>query len=170
MLRAASVTVGHLRQSGHGVGDDGQERIEEQRDEGRGRADAAYAKARRQWKLRGEPAERRDQYAEQRHGRDGLHDVEAVEDQRPEARQAMAEKAERNAGHGRRDERAERQGDMALRFIPETVGAAAIFLHEGNIVPEAGGQQEGEKQRRRDQQGKAQQRADFEAHQAVGHI
>ena len=83
MPRAASTTAaGTWLEAHHRVGHHRQQRIEEQRHEGRRRADAADAERGGERHVRRELAERRHQDAEQRDARDRLDDVEALQDRR----------------------------------------------------------------------------------------
>ncbi len=72
----------HALEADHGVGDDRQQRIGEQRHHGRRGADAGNADQRGARHVRRHPGERRDQQAEQRDRGDGLDDVEHVQHHR----------------------------------------------------------------------------------------
>ncbi len=96
MPRAASTAARrHAAEADHGVADDRQQRIEEQRDGGGCGADAAHAQRSERRKRQRQRGQRRHQDAEQRNRRDRLHHVQRAEHGATQSRLAMAEHAER---------------------------------------------------------------------------
>ena len=82
----------------------------------------------------------------------------------------MADKSERNADDGCREERPQRQRYVPLCFIPEAVRPALIFLHEGDAVPQARRKQKRQKQTCNDQQSHTQERTGPQPDQPIGDI
>ncbi len=116
----------------------------------------------------GEPAERRDQDAEERDARDRLDDVEHLQDRRPQPADAVAENAERQPDEAGGGHRAEGEPEMLARLVPERVRAVRIFLEEGDIVPGSGGEQERDRAGRYGDGGKPRPGSETQARQRIG--